>query len=267
MSDAPDTNMPIDPASLFSLAGKVALVTGGSRGVGRMIAAGLIAAGARVIIASRDRETCEAAAAELSAGGQCTAIEADLSTAGGCEALARELVGREPRLHLLVNNSGATWGEALERFPEHGFDKVLDLNVKGVFFLTRELVPMLERAAAPGDPARVLNVGSMHGLVVPRLPNYSYAASKAAVHHLTRVLAVELGPRGIAVNAIALGPVASRMTRQLLEEHGREIERACPLGRIGVPADVAGAAVFLASRAAAWINGVVLPVDGGLSLV
>jgi NAD(P)-dependent dehydrogenase (short-subunit alcohol dehydrogenase family) len=267
MSDAPDTNVPIDPAELFSLAGKVALVTGGSRGVGRMIAAGLIAAGARVIIASRDREACEAAAAELSADGRCAALEADLSAAAGCAALARELASREPRLHILVNNSGATWGDALERFPEHGFDKVLDLNVKALFFLTRELVPLLERAAAPGDPARVLNIGSMHGLVVSRLPNYSYAASKAAVHHLTRVLAVELGPRGIAVNAIALGPVASRMTRQLLAEHGEEIERACPLGRIGGAADVAGAAVFLASRAAAWINGAVLPVDGGLSLV
>lgn len=267
MSDAPDPHMPVDPSSLFSLSGKVALVTGGSRGVGRMIAAGLVAAGARVVIASRDLEACRAAAVELSTGGDCTALAAELSTAAGCAALAAELASREQRLHILVNNSGATWGEVLESFPEHGFDKVLDLNVKGVFFLTRELVPLLEAAAAPGDPARVLNIGSMHGLAVPRLPNYSYSAAKAAVHHMTRVLAVELGPRGIAVNAIALGPVATRMTRQLLEEHGREIERDCPLGRIGAPADVAGAAVFLASRAAAWINGVVLPVDGGLSLV
>ena len=267
MSDGSGTNMSIDPVSPFSLSGKVALVTGGSRGVGRMIAEGLLAAGARVVIASRDLEACRAAAVELSTGGDCTALAAELSTAAGCAALAAELASREQRLHILVNNSGATWGEALESFPEHGFDKVLDLNVKGVFFLTRELVPLLEAAAAPGDPARVLNIGSMHGLAVPRLPNYSYSAAKAAVHHMTRVLAVELGPRGIAVNAIALGPVATRMTRQLLEEHGREIERDCPLGRIGAPADVAGAAVFLASRAAAWINGVVLPVDGGLSLV
>jgi NAD(P)-dependent dehydrogenase (short-subunit alcohol dehydrogenase family) len=145
--------------------------------------------------------------------------------------------------------------------------KVFDLNVKGVFFLTRELVPLLERAAEPGDPARVLNIGSLNGLAVPRLPNYSYAASKAAVHHLTRMLAVHLGPRGIAVNALALGPFESRMMQRTLEEHRGEFERACPLGRIGVPSDVAGAAIFLASRAAAWVNGAVLPVDGGLSVV
>jgi NAD(P)-dependent dehydrogenase (short-subunit alcohol dehydrogenase family) len=255
----------LDP--LFSLAGKVALVTGGARGVGRMIAEGMAAAGARLVISSRDRERCEQAAAELSEKGPCVGLAADLSTAAGCEALAREVTRREERLHILVNNSGATWGERLEDFPEHGFDKVFDLNVKGVFFLTRELLPLLERAAEPGDPARVLNIGSLNGLSVPRLPNYSYAASKAAVHHLTRMLAVHLGPRGIAVNALALGPFESRMMRQTLEEHRGEFERACPLGRIGAPSDVAGAAVFLASRAASWISGAVLPVDGGLNLV
>lgn len=253
--------------ALFSLDGKVALVTGGARGIGRMIAEGLLGAGARIVIASRDREGCEQAAAELSAIGPCLGLAADLSTAAGCEGLARQIAEREERLHILVNNSGATWGERLEDFPELGFDKVLDLNVKGVFFLTRELVPVLERAAQPGDPARVLNIGSLNGLTVPRLPTYSYAASKAAVHHLTRMLAVHLGPRGIAVNALALGPFESNMMRQTLEEHRGEFERACPLGRIGAPSDVAGAAVYLASRAASWISGAVLPVDGGLHLV
>ena len=265
MTNTGETARTLD--SLFSLDGKVALITGGARGVGRMIAEGLLGAGARIVIASRDREGCEQAAAELSEVGPCSALAADLSTAAGCEALAREVAEREDRLHILVNNSGATWGERLEDFPEHGFDKVLDLNVKGVFFLTRELLPLLERAAEPGDPARVLNIGSLNGLAVPRLPNYSYAASKAAVHHLTRMLAVHLGPRGIAVNALALGPFESRMMRQVLEEYRGEFERACPLGRIGMPADAAGAAVFLGSRAASWISGAVLPVDGGLSLV
>ena len=252
---------------LFSLDGRTALVTGGARGVGRMIAEGLLGAGARVLITSRDWESAERAAAELGAIGPCAALAADLSSAAGCEALAREVADREDRLHVLVNNSGATWGETLEGFPEHGFDKVLDLNVKGPFFLTRELLPLLERAAAPGDPARIIMIGSLYGVAAPRLGNYSYAASKAAVHHLTRMLAVHLGPRGIAVNALALGPFESKMTRQLLEQHRADIERACPLGRIGDPADVAGAAVFLASPAAAWISGAVIPVDGGLSLV
>jgi NAD(P)-dependent dehydrogenase (short-subunit alcohol dehydrogenase family) len=178
----------------------------------------------------------------------------------------RDLGEREERLHVLVNNAGAAWGEPLESYPEQGFDKVTDLNLKSLFFLTRDLLPMLERAATAEDPARVINIGSIDGLRVPFVENYAYAAAKAAVHHLTRVLAVRLGGRHVTVNAIAPGFFPSKMTRVLLEEHREAFEQACPLGRIGEPADMAGIAVFLASRAASYINGAVIPVDGGHSL-
>jgi NAD(P)-dependent dehydrogenase (short-subunit alcohol dehydrogenase family) len=256
----------MDPRSLFSIEGKVALVTGGSRGLGLMIARGFVQAGAVVYISSRSAEACDAAAAELSAVGRCHSLPCDLSSLAGVQALVGELAAREERLHILVNNAGAAWGEPLESFPEHGFDKVVDLNLKSLFFLTRDLLPLLERAARPADPARVINIGSIDGLRVPAVPNYSYAAAKAGVHHLTRMLAVHLGRRGITVNAVAPGFFPSKMTRALLETHRERFEEACPLGRLGEPADMAGIALFLASRAASYINGAVIPVDGGHSL-
>ena len=251
---------------LFSIKGKVALVTGGSRGIGLMIARGYTEAGAKVYISSRKKEVCDAVAAQLSEIGECMSLPADLSTTEGCKHLADELAGRESLLHILVNNAGAAWGAALDEYPEEGWDKVMDTNIKGVFFLTQHLLPLLERAARPGDPARVINIGSIDGIKVPFVENYAYGPSKAAVHHLTRVLAVKLGARGISVNAIAPGPFPSQMTRWLLEQHRKEFEAACPLGRIGEPADMAGAAIYLASRAGAYVNGVVIPVDGGICL-
>jgi NAD(P)-dependent dehydrogenase (short-subunit alcohol dehydrogenase family) len=256
----------IDVKNLFSIAGKVALVTGGSRGIGLMIARGYVEAGAKVYISSRKKEVCDRVAAELSEIGPCISIPADLSTTEGCKHLAEELSSREQALHILVNNAGTAWGAPLEEYPEAGFDKVMDTNVKGVFFLTQYLLPLLERAARPGDPARVINIGSIDGIKVPFIDNYAYSPSKAAVHHMTRVLAVKLGERGITVNAVAPGPFESQMTKWLLENHKESIEATCPLNRIGAPADMAGVAIYLASRAGAYVNGVVIPVDGGICI-
>jgi len=257
---------PIGVQSLFSIRDKVALVTGGSRGIGLMIARGFVEAGATVYISSRSAEVCDAVASDLSMTGRCVSLPHDLSSLDGVSALARDLGEREEKLHILINNAGTAWGEPLESFPEKGFDKVTNLNLKSVFFLTRDLLSLLEGAATTEDPARIINIGSIDGLRVPLVPNYSYAAAKAAVHHLTRMLAVHLGGRRITVNAIAPGFFPSKMTKVLLEEHRKAFERACPLGRIGGPADIAGAAIFLASRAANYINGAVVPVDGGHSL-
>jgi NAD(P)-dependent dehydrogenase (short-subunit alcohol dehydrogenase family) len=256
----------INVKDLFSIAGKVALVTGGSRGIGMMIARGYVEAGAKVYICSRKKEACDRVAAELSEIGQCISIPADISTAEGSKQLAGELSSREQSLNILVNNAGAAWGATLEEYPEIGFDKVMDTNVKGIFFLTQHLLPLLERAARPEDPARVINIGSIDGIKVPFVENYAYAPSKAAVHHLTKVLAVKLGKRAITVNAIAPGPFESKMTEWLLDNYKSTIEASCPLGRIGSPADMAGAAIYLASRAGAYVNGVVIPVDGGICI-
>ena len=255
-----------DVSSLFSIHGKTALVTGGSRGIGLMIARGYVEAGATVYITSRTAEVCDAVAEELSSIGRCISLPSDLSTMEGVAYLVGEFSEQEERLHILVNNAGAAWGEPIETFPEKGFDKITDLNLKSLFFLTRDLLPMLEKAGSSEDPARVINIGSIDGLRVPFVPNFSYAAAKAAVHHLTRMLAVHLGGRKITVNAVAPGFFPSKMTRHLLENYRETFEKACPLGRIGEPADMAGIAVFLASRAASYINGAVIPVDGGHSL-
>ena len=257
----------IDLSTLFSIKDKVALITGGSRGIGLMIARGFVEAGAKVYISSRKKDVCDQVAAELSEIGTCISIPEDISTGEGCSRLAAEIASRENALHILVNNAGAAWGAPIEEYPESGFDKVLDLNVKAIFLLTRDLLPQLEKASKPGDPARVINIGSIDGLAVPLLESYAYSASKAAVHHLTRVLAVKIGTRGISVNAIAPGPFESKMTEWMLSQHREHFESHCPLKRIGEPSDVAGTAIFLASRAGAYVNGAVIPVDGGIWLV
>jgi NAD(P)-dependent dehydrogenase (short-subunit alcohol dehydrogenase family) len=250
---------------LFSVAGKVALVTGGTRGIGLMIARGFVEAGAKVYVASRKQEACDATAAQLSKDGTCIGIAADLGSEAGCRALAAKVSEAEPRLHVLVNNAGANWGAPLEEHPDAALDKVWSLNVKGPFHLTRALLPRLEAAARPGDPARVINVGSIDGLHVPPLETWGYVPSKAALHHLTRMLAKHLARRGITVNAIAPGPFESKMMAETLRRFGDSIRATCPLGRIGEPEDMAGIAIYLSSRAGAYVTGAVIPVDGGIS--
>lgn len=253
-------------SDLFSVAGRTALVTGGSRGIGLMIARGYAEAGARVFVSSRKADACEQAVAELEgiAPGSAEALPADLSTEDGCRGLAEALARRTDRLHILVNNAGATWGAPLEEFDDAAWDRTLDLNVKGVFHTTKFCLPLLEAAAGPDAPARVINVGSIDGLHVPALETYSYSASKAAVHHLTRHLARRLAP-SITVNAIAPGPFESKMMAATLAAFGDEIAAAAPMKRIGRPDDMAGVAIYLASRAASYVTGAVVPVDGGLA--
>ena len=252
-------------SDLFSIDGKTALVTGGSRGIGAMIARGYVEAGAKVYISSRKREVCDEVAAELSKIGTCVSLPADLSNEAACNQLAAEVAERETSLNILVNNAGATWGAPLAEFPADAWDKVLDLNVKAPFFLTRALLPLLEAAATPDDPARVINIGSIDGIQVPMLETYSYSSSKAAIHQLTRHLARNLGRKNITVNAIAPGPFESKMMAATLRDFGADIARSSPLNRIGRPDDMAGAAIFLASRAGAYVTGAVLPVDGGIA--
>jgi NAD(P)-dependent dehydrogenase (short-subunit alcohol dehydrogenase family) len=250
---------------LFSLQGKAALVTGGSRGIGAMIARGLLDAGARVIISSRKQHELDEAQAALSEHGEVTSMRADVSTLEGVEALAAQVAAHFPLLDILVNNAGATWGMPLDDFDEHAWDKVMDTNVKGVFFLTQKLLPNLRAAGTHDDPARVINIGSIDGLHVNPMDTYSYAASKAGVHHLTRALARKLGPEHITVNAIAPGPFESKMMAATLRAFGDDIAASAPMRRIGRPDDMAGVAVFLASRAGSFVNGAVIPVDGGIA--
>ncbi len=250
---------------LFDLTGKVAVVTGGTRGIGLMMARGLLQAGARVYISSRKAEAGDAAVAELQEFGEVVSLPADLSREEECLRLADEVGRAEQRLHVLVNNAGATWGEPLDTFPASAWDKLVDLNLKAPFFLTRAFLPLLEAAATADDPARVINVGSIDGLHVNPMPTYSYAATKAGVHQLTRVLAKELGPRQITVNAVAPGPFESKMMAATLAAAGDQIAAKSPLGRIGRPDDMAGVAVYLASRAGAYVTGAVIPVDGGIA--
>ena len=254
-------------SDLFSVSGKIALITGGSRGIGLMIARGLLEGGAKVYISSRKPAACDEAARLLREAGECIPLPADVATAAGCRELATGFAKCESRLHILVNNAGAAWGATLADYPESGWDKVMNTNVKSIFFLTRELLPLLEKTGTPADPARVINIGSIDGLKPPFYEAYAYSASKAAVHHLTRDLAVKLAGKSITVNAIAPGPFESHMTAALLQNFQTRIEQTCPLRRIGQPADMAGAVIYLASRAGAYVNGAVIPVDGGISIV
>ncbi|HYN94552.1 MAG TPA: SDR family oxidoreductase [Pilimelia sp.] len=254
-------------SDLFAVAGKTVLVTGGSRGIGLMIAEGFVAAGAHVIVSSRNADACRSVAARLAVVGECEAIPADLSTTAGADALAAAVRARWARLHVLVNNAGATWGAPLEAYPESAFDKLWAVNVKAVFRLTTALLPALRAAAGAADPARVITIGSVDGIRVPAMETYAYAATKAAVHMLTRQLARQLAAEHITVNAIAPGPFESRMMAFALDDPDTRaaIERQIPLGRIGRPADVAGTAIFLSARAGAYLTGTVIPVDGGLT--
>lgn len=240
------------------------LVTGGSRGIGEMIARGFVDAGAKVYISSRKADVGDALANELSAHGTCVSLPADLSSEDECRRLANELASREDHLDVLVNNAGATWGAPMAEYDEKAFERVLALNVKGVFHLTKYLRPLLEASASAEAPSRVINIGSIDAIHVPSLETYAYSASKAAVHQLTRHLAKNLAPL-VTVNAIAPGPFESKMMKATLEAAGDWIAATAPMKRIGKPSDMAGAAIFLASPAASYITGAILPVDGGIA--
>lgn len=254
---------------LFSIEGKVALVTGGSRGIGYMIASTFLSAGARVVyICARKAAECDAAAAELSKIGQCVSIPADVGSAEDVEKLASAIEAREERLDILVNNAGTAWGAPLETHPIEQFDRVLHVNVTAVFHLTQRLLPRLRAAASADDPARVINIGSIDGLSIPMTQNYGYSASKAAVHMLTRHLAFTLVGNHVNVNAIAPGLFPSRMTRWAFESEALPaVLDAIPMRRAGTPDDAGGTALYLASRAGAYLTGVVIPVSGGLATI
>ena len=258
--------------SLFSISGKIAVVTGGSRGIGEMIAAGFLANGAKVYISSRKAAACDATAARLADtyGGECISIPANLAELAGIDALAAQLREREDHLNILVNNAGVSWGAPLDDFPESGWDKVFDTNVKGVFFTTQRLLPLLEAGASADDPARVINIGSIDGMRAPVFDTHSYGPSKAAVHALSREMATKLVKRNVIVNAIAPGPYPTWMLSTGVGGGG-DVENTDwdmvatrnPRGRVGTPEDIAGLAIFLSSRAGAFVVGQVIASDGG----
>jgi len=258
---------------LFSVKGKVALVTGGSRGIGEMISAGYLANGAKVYISSRKANTCDETAKRLSDtyGGECISLPANLAEMSGIESLVKSLGEREKHLDILVNNAGVSWGAPLDEFPEVGWDKVFDTNVKGVFFLTQKLLPMLEARATNDDPSRVINIGSIDGIRTPIFDTHSYGPSKAALHSLTRQMAAKLVKRNIIMNAIAPGPFPTWMLSTGVGTGGdvegtdwSVIGRTNPRKRVGTPEDIAGLAIFLSSRAGAFTVGEVITCDGGL---
>ncbi len=254
----------MDTTRLFSLQGRSALVTGGSRGIGRMIAEGFLAQGARVYISARKAEACDQTARELSAFGPCVSLPADVSTMDGVRALVEAYSKHERTLDILVNNAGAAWGAPYDEFPESGWDKVVDLNLKAPFFLTQALTPMLRQAAAGEHLAKVINIASIDGISVNPQETYSYAASKAGLIQLTRRMALRLAPERIVVSAIAPGAFASDMNR-VARDQADETAKRIPSGRIGTPEDMAGAAIYLASRAGDYVVGSTLVVDGGVT--
>ncbi|EDU45229.1 FabG Dehydrogenase with different specificities related to short-chain alcohol dehydrogenase [Pyrenophora tritici-repentis] len=255
----------MDNTTLFDVKDKIVLVTGGAKGIGRMISEGFIQNGANVYISSRDAAACEQACKELNALGKGKAefIVADLYREDAAGLVAGELKVRAEKLDVLVNNSGSNWGESYDTYPSSAWDRVLTLNLKRVFQLTQAVTPLLETAAAASSPARIINIGSIDGLRVPALETFAYSASKAGLHHLSKVLANHLGKRNITVNTVACGPFESKMMKATLERHRGVIEKGIPLGRIGSKEDVAGTCIWLASRAGAWVNGVVVALDGG----
>lgn len=256
----------LDIHELFNLDDKIALITGGSRGIGYMMAKGLLQAGAKVYITARTADDCQKTADELSQYGICESLPADINDAAAREQLESRVADVDGKLDILINNAGTAWGDRYEDYATEAFDKVLELNVTTVFAMTRDFTPLLGKAGSKADPARVINIGSMDGLHIPRVHGtgtYAYTASKAAVHHLTRHLAVELGPRHITVNAIAPGFFHSRMTEGIFEQFGDKLASNSLLGRVGEAEDIAGLAIYLSSRAGAYVNAAVIPVDGG----
>lgn len=249
---------------LFSLEGRIAIVTGGSRGIGRMIAHGFLDHGATVYITARKAEACDATARELSAIGTCISIPGDVSTADGIREFVTDFSSREQRLDILVNNAGAAWGAEFDTFPENGWDKVVDLNLKTPFFLTQQLAPLLRASAAGGRLAKVINIASIDGISINPLETYSYAGSKAGLIHMTKRMALRLVKDGIVVSAIAPGAFASEMNKAA-RDHGDAIAPMIPSGRIGTPEDMAGAAIYLASRAGDYVVGSTVVVDGGVT--
>ncbi|WP_425046361.1 SDR family NAD(P)-dependent oxidoreductase [Primorskyibacter sp. S87] len=259
------------PQDLFSLEGKTALVTGGATGIGRMAAEGLVRAGARVLIASRKGEACETVAAELNAldaPGTAEGFAGDVGSAAGIDALVSEVKSRTQQLDILMNNAGVSWGEPMQSFPYEAWEKVMNVNVTGLFDLTRQLLPLLAGSANAEDPARVVNVGSVMGEIPMGDGAYSYAASKAAVLHLTKILAKELAHRHITVNALAPGPFVSKMTAFATadEKMRAKVGAGVPLGRVGLPEDIAGCMGFLCGRGGAYVTGAVIPVSGGINV-
>ncbi len=262
-----DAAVPLSVDDLFSVKGKVAIVTGGSRGIGEMIAEGLVANGARVYITARKAQPCDETAARLSEIGECISIPADMASAEGQAAFVAAFTEREDRLDILVNNAGAAWGAPMGEFPEIGFDKVMDINVKAPFMLSQALLPQLKEAATHEDPARIIMIGSIDGIRVPFGDNFSYSASKAGIHMLARHMAHFVVDDNITVNSIAPGPFESKMMSYMLDDPDsrKYVENSVPRKRIGSPQDVAGTVLYLSSRAGAFLTGAVIPLDGGIS--